>query len=577
MGDYRESIARLEVNGEHVGSAWLLTPNLVCTANHCVGDCELNESVGLQFPSERIMGTVIEKNSEFDIALLQVDGAAHSIGPLPLIARPIAFPISKQFELHGYPVRNSEFHENGLTLGGVVRNGRADTRASPLMQLYCDEGARLGDQESPFGGISGCPVMIRPKDDAEPVVIGVTSHHHLAQDDILFCTPVDSVIAKYADKTDGAELKSWDALQRILLVARDGERYRTNLDESLLKTLWQDGLTGLWCDLRTDECPSLTSAIERIVVNSPFATARPMTDLHFAGAAAWKSRCERCTSDWVPVEDSTIKKTLGQYTFVELANDDLPLGGVYFDDLEQLAGHVRVLCNEWAFKRLRDRVSESFDNPVGELKYKIAPDIVEAMRRLWGEWINVFSNDPDTLHHFIGLMLSCDGGYLMIDSAAGTGPETIDRCVLHATVFALALCVALPQQLQTPRGKSPGNLGQDEMSGHSSGIQTMSGLTLRMADHRSHKWKTPFVMLPHLQVAWEVYRVGESRLDKAVNESGKSLSHEPASSFVLPSDIELLSAIADGLDRLRTLLSDRYTEFLLAQERYVTEAKNVNV
>jgi len=576
MGEFRESVSRLAVAGQHVGSAWLMTPNLVCTSNHCVVECELNAEVELQFPSASIMGTLIEKNSDLDIALIQVAATVHSIVPLKLIARPIAFPISKEFELHGYPVQNAEFIENGLTLGGVVRNGRAGTQASPLMQLYCDEGARLGDQGSPFGGVSGCPVVIRPKDDAEPVVIGVTSHHHLAQDDILFCTPIDAVITEYANQTKGVELQSWDALQRVLLVVRDGEGYRTNLDEHLIKSLWQDGLTGLWCDLLTDECAALTSAVERIVVQSPFATARPMTDLHFAGAAAWQSRCECCTSDWVPVEDSTIKTTLGKYSFVELANEELPRGGAHFDDLEQLANHLRILCNEWAFKRLRERVSETFDNPAGELKYNIAPDVVVAMRKLWGEWINIFSSDPDILHHFIGLMLSCDGGLLMIDSAAGTGPETIDRCVLHATVFAMALCVALPEQLQSPRGKSPGNLGQDEMSGHSSGIQTMSGLTLRMAG-QTHKWKTPFVMLPHLQVAWELYRVGESRFDKEVNESGKSLNHEPASSFVLPSDIELLGAIANGLDSLKALLRDRYTEFLSAQEQYVTEAKNVNV
>ncbi len=576
MGEFRESVGRLVVGGQHVGSAWMVTPNIVCTANHCVVDCELNADVEIQFQSERITGKVIEKNLELDIALIQVDATSHSIISLKLIARPIAFPVSKQFELHGYPVQNAEFHANGLTLGGVVRNGHAGTQAGPLIQLYCDEGARLGDQESPFGGISGCPVVIRPKDEAEPVVIGVISHHHLAQDDILFCTPIDVVIAKYAHQTKNAELKSWDALQRVLLVVRDGEGYRTNLDEHLIKSLWQDGLTGLWCNLLTDESSALTSAIERIVVQSPFATARPMTDLHFAGAAAWKSRCECCTSDWVPVEDSTIKTTLGKYSFVELADEELPLGGEYFDDLEQLASHLRILCNEWAFKRLRERVSETFDNPTGELKYKIAPDVVVAMRKLWGEWVNILSDDPGTLHHFIGLMLSCDGGVLMTDSASGTGPETIDRCVLRATVFAMALCVALPEQLQSPRGKSPGNLGQDEMSGHSSGIQTMSGLTLRMAD-RSHKWKTPFVMLPHLQVAWEIYRVGESRFDKEVNESSNSLNHEPASSFVLPSDIELLGAIADGLDSLKTLLSSRYTEFLLGQERYVTEAKNVSV
>ena len=114
------------------------------------------------------------------------------------------------------------------------------------------------------------------------------------------------------------------------------------------------------------------------------------------------------------------------------------------------------------------------------------------------------------------------------------------------------------------------------MSGHSSGIQTMSGLTLKMAD-RSHKWKTPFVMLPHLPMAWIVYRVGEARFDKEVNESGTSFNQEPASSLVLPGDVELMEAISIGLDSLKCMLKKRYSEFLMAQEQYVAEAKDVTV
>ena len=576
MGDFRESVSRLIIGGQHVGSAWMVTPNIMCTANHCVEECELNAKVELEFQSKSIAGTVIEKNTDLDIALIQVDATAHSIIPLKVIARPIEFPASKPFELHGYPVQDAEFDKSGLTLGGVVRNGRAGTDACHLMQLYLQEGARLGDQESPFGGISGCPVLIRPRDDAEWFVVGVTSHHHKAQDNILYCTPVDVVISKYAHQTKDAKLKSWDALQRVLVIVREEDGFRTNLDADLLKSLWQDGLSGLWCDLHTDDCPALSSAIERIVVQSPFATARPMTDLHFVGAAAWKSRCECCACEWVPVEDSTIKTTLGRYSFVELANEALPLGGKHFADLEQLTSHIRILCNEWALKRLRERVSETFDNPVGELKYRIAPDIVVAMRKLWGEWIRALSEDAETLHHFIGLMLSCDGGVPMSESAAGTGPETIDRCVLRATIFAMALCVALPEQLQIPRGKSPGNLGKDEMSGHSSGIQTMSGLTLTMTAP-SHKWKTLFVMLPHLSVPWEAYQVVGSRFDKEVYDKGNLLNQEPAGSLIFPRDAELMKAIEQGLDALRALLSKRYADFQLAQELYVTEAKNFDV
>lgn len=580
MGEFRDSVARMTVRGLHVGSAWLVTSDLVCTANHCVVNCELNADVELQFPSATITGNLIEKDSELDIALIQIAAASHSVAPLELIARPIQLTASTQWQLHGYPVQHAEYHEGGLSLNGHVDNARSGSATSPLMQLLCNQGLTTGDgqpAQSPFGGVSGCPVVVCPRDNEDQTfVIGVIAHHHTAQDNILYCTPIDEVVSRHSNRFPDTTLKSWDATRKILIVGRGENGFRTNLDASLIKNLWQDGLTGLWCNLLPDVLPVLTSAIERIVVQSPFARATPNTDLHFKGADAWKSRCERCTMDWVPVDESTIKTTLGKYSFVELADDRLPHGGEHFDSLAQLADHVRGLCNQWAFERLRVRMSETFDNPVGELKYNIAPDVLVAMQKLWAEWIEVFSNDQETLHHFIGLMLSCDGGVLMADSAAGTGPETIDRCVLRATVFAMALCVALPEQLQKPRGTSPGNLGQDEMSGHSSGIQTMGGLTLTMAD-RSHKWKTLFVMLPHLSAPWEAYRVGESRFDKEVNEASQSFNQEPASSLVLPGDFELMQAISNGLNDLKTLLSKRYSEFQLVQDKYVSGAKNVNV
>ena len=95
MPDFRDSVGRLTVSGQHVGSAWLVTPDVVCTANHCVVACELNSSVGLEFPSVGTTGTLIEKDVDLDIALIQVDPTSHAIVPLELIVRPIDFPASK--------------------------------------------------------------------------------------------------------------------------------------------------------------------------------------------------------------------------------------------------------------------------------------------------------------------------------------------------------------------------------------------------------------------------------------------------------------------------------------------------
>lgn len=114
------------------------------------------------------------------------------------------------------------------------------------------------------------------------------------------------------------------------------------------------------------------------------------------------------------------------------------------------------------------------------------------------------------------------------------------------------------------------------MSGHSCGIQTLSGKRIQMADV-SHKWKTIFVFLPERQIPWDVYRVAEERLDVDVDGQAKSFDQEPTKSLVLPGDLELMSAIESGLDVLKSLVQKRYSDFQLAQERYVTGAKDVIV
>jgi hypothetical protein len=577
MADFRDSVARLVISGGHVGSAWVLAPDIACTARHCVAELDQNSTVTLEFPSGPITGTNIQSDLNLDVALIEVNPKSHRLTPLELIARPITLTASTQWKLHGYPVEHVDSHRNGLTLDGTVTNSRTGTADNPLMQLYCQQGHRVIGQNSPFGGVSGCPVVVHPREDDETVfVIGVTSHHHLAQDDILFCTPIDEVVARLGHRVSGVQIRSWDAYRRVLSIACDKNGYRTNLDEHMMLAVWQHGLAGLWCNIMPDESPILTSALERIIVQSPGATSRASTDLHLAGAAAWESRCHHCATDWVPVDGVPTRRALARYRFVELSGQAMPLGGLRFGRIEDLAKHLKSLCNEWALNRLRVRVSEALDNPLGELQYDIAPDLIAPMRKLWTDWLAILKDDSDTLHHFFGLMLCGDGDVLMAESAAGTGPETIDACILRATMFSLAVCAALPTELHSPRGQSPGNLGLDEMTGHSCGIQTLSGKRIQMAD-KSHKWKTLFVFLPQRQIPWEVYRVAEARLDAELGESAKPFSQEPANSLVLPGDLHLMHAIETGRDALKSLLEQRYREFLVAQERYVAEAKDVSV
>lgn len=578
MSNHRASIARLLVNDRHVGSAWLMVEKVVCTASHCVKDCEIGAEVKLEFPTNSTVGILLVSDVELDIALIVIE-SLDGIEPLQMVARPLTATGSSNWELHGYPVglHDTGLQNSGLTLGGAIRDTRGTIGNAPAMQLYCEEGSKLPRGESSvFAGVSGCPILVKLKDSDEALfVVGVMSQHGASQDNILFCTPIDAIVADYADHFAAVSVKSWDAVRRIPTIVNDGVKFRTNIDSQLLNTIWSDGFTGFWCNVRTYESRWLSSAVQRIVVHSPFVQTRATTTLSVAGERSWKSGCIKCAEDWLPLTGRTPESSIEKFVFEEINSATAPQGGLSFDSADDLGLHLQQVCNDWTLLHLRDRLAEVFDDHAGLLNYEIAPDILDPMRDLWQRWAALLEADPILNHHFLGLMLSCDGAKKLSDSADGVGPDTLSTCIIPSVAFTLAVCAGLPNSIQSPKGEAPGNLGDDAMSGHSCGVQTISRRTLKMAA-KSHRWRTSFVMLPHLDLAWETFNGTESTLSKGVNQVAKSLDEEPAASIVLPSDVELLTAISKGRLELREVLRERCEVLVAHQEKYVDGAKHVD-
>lgn len=555
-----------------------MTTSIACTASHCVAGCELGTEIGLEFPSATTIGKLVVNDENLDIALIEIEPMSN-LEPLELVARPLSLTSSTKWELHGYPVglHDTGLQNSGLVLAGSIRDAHASIGNAPAMQLFCEEGGKLPKGESSvFGGVSGCPILLRVRDSDESFsVVGVMSQHGNAQDNILFCTPIDTVIKTYAEYFSDVSVKSWDAVRRFPTIVGGERSFRTNIDASLLDSIWKDGFTGFWCNVRTDESLWLSSAVQRIVVHSPFMQTRATTTLRVAGKRSWKSGCIKCAEDWIPITGKTPESFIEKYSFDDINAGTVPQGGRTFATADELGLYLQQLCNNWTLLQLRDRLAEVFDDHFGLLNYEIAPDILDPMKLVWGKWIDALEADPNLNHHFLGLMLSCDGAKTMTDSAGGVGPDTLNACIVPTVAFTLAVCAGLSVSIQSPKGQNPGNLGDDAMSGHSCGVQTISRKTLKMTA-QTHRWRTSFVMLPHLDLAWETFKGTQSTLDKGVDQVAHALDEEPAASIVLPSDVELLTAIGKGLTQLKSLLRERCELLVDQQERYVEGAKHVD-
>ncbi|MDF1812489.1 MAG: hypothetical protein P1V20_09745 [Verrucomicrobiales bacterium] len=557
-----------------------MSSTLACTAEHCVSALSVGDLVDLYFPNfDVISGQLLRKDEILDVALLSIDLSGVSIAPIEMIARPTTGTLDgRPWNLHGFPVRlhEEDLENSGISLAGTVRNSRASVDNGPAIQLQCDEGGRItNDGVSPFEGVSGCPVMTSLEAESDDTfAIGVTSHHPRAQDNILFCTPVDSVITDYSTDFENIEIRSWDSFKCFPTLGVAGSGYKTNLDETLLQEIWEKGMTGFWCDIQADECRYLSSALERIIVHAPFILTRPTTDLCFKGASGWKSRCYTNSKQWVPVAGKPSIKTIEKYSFVELPKTLQLVGGKQFASSEALASYFERLCDQWAFTKIREKLIEVFDDPLGHLSYEISLEIVPVMEEIWGRWREILENDPSVLHHFLGLMLSSNGAQSMQNNAAGVGPETLETCIVPSVAFTLAICSALPEVVQKPKGNGPGNLGDENLSGHSCAVQTIGGKALQTVE-RVHQWRTPFVFLPHLHETWEIFETGQARFDKG-SQSATTISEDPKSSIVVPRDGEILRAIGTSLEALWEVLEKRRESLLVDQERYVEEAKNVD-
>lgn len=578
MLDYKKSVARLSVGSTQIGTAWLITPQFACTAYHCFKDTGTGGDIVLDFGGAIVSASLEDCDTEMDVAILRLGSDAQGIQPLQCIGRPTNDVPNQRWLGYGFPPDVIEFDkpDSGIVIAGHIRTFTSLDGKSPRIQIRCEEGGKVEEgKHSDLCGVSGGPILVRTTEDHSPdFVVGLLSRHRRGSDDTFFCTPSDVILNRFRILSHGIQMKSWDATRRVVnLVANADGTFESNLDDQLLESIWQSGLNGFYCNIDCEVCKRFSDAVERLIVHAKTEDGQTPLPIHFVNADHWKSRCQSAGSEWVPLESNAAGGIGDSYSFIEIQSSYPPRGGNFHQTIEELTESIQAACDRWVMRYLEPKVNAIFEDPRGQLRYVIASETVAAMKDLWEDWKNSLNSQVQQ-RRFFALMITHDGRHPVDERAVGPGPQTLDRCVLRSIGFSLAICAALSTRLSTVRSDAPGNLGDDGLSGHSSGIETIGGLRLQDRD-RFTQWHTEVVILPHLKGNYETFASMQETLEKEVYSTPMSITHDPNSTFVINQDAPLMRALEGGLQQLRDLLDDRFQEIDRLQQRSIDDATDV--
>ncbi len=364
--DVFDSIGELRINGSREGTAWVVSQGLAVSVWHCVEDSTASDEVSIQFKSGTVSCRLIEKDEVNDFALFEFL-ASQSPSHLETIARPSARIPSMTNWIglgHASGLSNYVTDNSGLALNGNITHLFSNIAGADSMQLSCDQAANIRDTDgNVLGGISGGPVIVNLND--RYFVVGfIRETPPDFGEAVLFSTPIDSVFSKIKAHSDKLVLSSWDTNRGIPVIAKQEDgTVVSNIDKELVGRIWTRGIIGFWCNVRPDENLQATSAIERVLVHSPFVLTGETVDLDLAGATAWEASCTKYTKELIAIEGCLPREHINEYRFLELSTSKKQLAGYSFESLVAFAEHVENICNDWVFNGLRNWLSELFLEP----------------------------------------------------------------------------------------------------------------------------------------------------------------------------------------------------------------------
>jgi len=572
------STAKISINGQDKGTAWLIHEQHVVTAAHCVG--AIGSAAELYFwdsalPGFRAMipAMVMRVNARKDIALLRLSAAHPELPCLPVSKRSIA-PTQVNWTGEGFPAAGANevgsFGIHGtvaLMRGALNRNGEM----VPAIQLTCLQGLeryparQMVDAEGVpihfLAGVSGSAIVI--PDKAHRVIGLVRCATSAFGAATIYATPIEDVWEEFKADLPGVDLHEWQ--RNSGCVRLEAGTVTSNLDQELVVAAWsEDTVKDITIDVAWGETGPLVPAVLRLVLHHP-----SVLRLHVRNAAAWNQRLRNYAESWIALE--TFDPAARVAPAVEMAQPG-PVAGATHPSVAAAAMALQHLCDGYVLDRLDEKLVVLFEAPHPEdfAGYPIAVDVLARMAVTWTDWRTRLRADAALLHHFLALMVTHHGTHdCVTDPSPGAGPLTIKECLLPATIFGLAIAPFLPTALD-PKHPQPGNLGREALNGHTCGIQAIKRRALD-TELRAHSWTTQVVllqMLKHRPAEWEA-------ATETLMSSGRSrptLNRIAPSTLVITRDADVRTAIATSMDAIRQLLQTRYDQQLQRKQDYAASA-----
>lgn len=566
---HRQSIGKLLVNGAPKGTAWMITPNLALTANHCFRGAPAGAELKVRFGLNEHIVQILESDAGLDIALLSFAPGAVLPVNLKLLARPAeamqpgqVAPIWGGF---GYPPAINE--GDGFTMSGKVDDLRWTRYGQPAVQLTCEQVTNRPDFNKAFlGGFSGGPAFAH-RDDVSGVFGVILEAPPELAEKVISAVPVEAIIERFPGHLN-VPVKSWDAITgRVVITQGPGTSVRSNVSFESIDAMWRNRIGGMWCNLEPDIPGALPGAVARLLLHAR-ATGTPVLNLEMP--IGWRDKVRAAGKNWIHVEAFKPDALIGGYAWNAL-NGAVPVDGTLHADANALAHAIHQYCDLWILRELRTAMIGLLeaDSTVEQLRFAIARDLREQMGTLWATWHQQLQANPVLLHHFLALLMTEVGDYDTTTPSGGAGTVTLFPCLLRALAFSLAVC-SCKTKISALKHPAPGNVGTPTLSGHVCGIGLFNGQLLHLG-LGSHQWATSVVLIPNCPERWEQIQSTEARFDKVDGDA--SLRRDPPRNLVLTGDRELLTALGVSRDAFGAKLEERCKDFAELQQSYAKQSK----
>jgi hypothetical protein len=572
------SEAKIKINGQITGTAWLIGQHLAITAAHCV--TAVGTEVSLLFKNctngaydVLVAAKVCVRNATMDGALLKLEA---SPGKPALAASKLAPSSHPNWFAQGFPALTEGqvqlFEANGV-VGATTTLVRNDNPT--VIQLNLNHAAfapeekfdaMTGARVHALAGMSGSAVRIRGGPSDGRVIGIIRCSVPVMPQDVIYATPIEALWTDFSPHLGDVTLHEWRRTAGSVRNNPAAGNVISNVDEELVAAAWKDNVVkDITVDLPWDSAGLLIPAILRLTLHQP-GIAR----LHVRNPVAWNERLRRYGDSWIALERFNPNERTNPAIECALPNTDI---GTIYPTVAAVAAAIHSACDRFVLDFLDERLVAMFEaqQPGDYSGFPIAADVLKHMAETWATWRAQLRSDSALLHHFLALMLTHQGSHdCTAEPSPGAGPLTMKECLLPATIFSLAIAPFLPNAL-IPKYPQPGNIGQNQTTGHSCGILAVKRQRLD-SELRGHQWPTQVVLLQQLQYLPAEWQAATGTLISNGRSPRPTLSRPAPSALIVTCDEDTRLAIRTSVQAVRNHLAGRDAQQIQIRQEYAASA-----